>query len=57
MIYKAIGWSRDSKGVVLRYHLKPVVNTITSFSGGGKFKDEKTGLSNTSPYILMEYDV
>lgn len=36
MMYKAIGWTRlrNGKGDVDRYHLKDIINTITSFSGG-----------------------
>ena len=34
--YHCIGWTRSgkNKGMVLRYHLKKVCNTITSFAGG-----------------------
>ena len=34
MIYKIIGWSRDAVGNVVKYHLKDICNTLTSFSGG-----------------------
>ena len=35
--YHCIGWTRSgkNKGLVMRYHLKKVCNTITSFAGGG----------------------
>ena len=56
MIYKIIGWSRDAVGNVVKYHLKDICNTLTSFLGGGKFKDSKTDLGNTTPYILIEYE-
>lgn len=32
--FNFIGWIRDTKGLVLRYNLKQICNTITSFSGG-----------------------
>lgn len=59
MMYKAIGWTRsgNDKGDVDRYHLKDVANTITSFSGGGIGKDSATGMYNTTPYILIEYEI
>ena len=60
MNYKAIGWTRsgNGRGDVDRYHLKDISNTITSFCGGGGIgKDSVTGMYNTTPYILVEYDV
>lgn len=35
-----IGWTRSGsgRGDVIRYHLKPLCNTITSFCGGGHWK-------------------
>ena len=52
-----IGWSRQQDGNdVKRYLLKTVCNTITSFSGGGIGKDSVTGMYNTTPYVLIEYD-
>jgi hypothetical protein len=52
---KAIGWSRsgDGFGRVTKYHIKSVCNCITSFWGGG-YKDPRTGLCNTTPYVLIE---
>lgn len=57
--YHCIGWTRSgkNKGMVLRYHLKKVCNTITSFAGGGICKDHRTGMYNTTPYVLIEYDL
>lgn len=54
-----IGWTRsgEKRGTVLRYHLKQVCNTITSFSGGGICKDKNTDMYNTTPYILIEYEL
>lgn len=57
MTYKAIGWVRDCKGFVIRYCLKDISNAITTFCGGGIGKDSATGMYNTTPYILVEYDV
>jgi hypothetical protein len=54
--YNFIGWIRDTKGLVLRYNLKQICNTITSFSGGGIGKDSDTGMYNTTPYVLIEYE-
>jgi len=56
--YKAIGWTRhgSGKGDVSKYHIKDVCNCITSFAGGGGFKDSATGMANTSPHILIEYE-
>ena len=59
MTYKAIGWTRYGfgRGDVKTYHLRRYVNAITSFCGGGIGKDSATGMYNTTPYILVEYDV
>lgn len=35
MKYKAIGWIRDRKGIVIRYNIKDVCNCITPFGMGG----------------------
>lgn len=54
---KAIGWIRDRKGVVIRYSVKDVCNCITPFGAGGSgFKDPDTGMANTTPYVLIEYE-
>jgi hypothetical protein len=52
---KAIGWTRsgEGKGEVKRYHFKDVCNCLTTFCGGGYFKDKKTGLCNTTPYVAI----
>lgn len=54
-----IGWTRSGsgRGDVIRYHLKPLCNTITSFCGGGIGKDATTGMYNTTPYVLTEYEL
>lgn len=52
---KAIGWTRDRNGRVLRYHLRNHANCITQFAGLGGYKDKATGMNNTTPYILLEY--
>lgn len=51
---KAIGWTRsgDGFGRVTKYHIKSVCNCITSFWGG--YKDPRTGLCNTTPYVFIE---
>jgi hypothetical protein len=56
--YKFIGWTRhgNGKGDVSKYHLKEVCNSITSFAGGGSFKDSITGMARTAPHILIEYE-
>jgi hypothetical protein len=56
--YNFIGWTRSGsgRGDVTKYHLKQFCNTITSFSGGGIGKDSETGMYNTTPYILIEYE-
>lgn len=43
--YHSIGWTRSgkNKGMVIRYHLKKVCNTITSFSGGGHLQGPSDG--------------
>lgn len=58
MIYRVIGWTRSGsgRGDVTRYHLKSVCNAVTSFVGGGIGKDSKTGMYNTTPYVLIEYE-
>lgn len=58
MTYNIIGWTRSGsgRGDVERYHLKTISNTITSFSGGGIGVDAKTGMYNTTPYVLIEYE-
>ena len=55
---KAIGWTRhgSGKGDVSKYHIKDVCNCITTFCGGGGFKDTTTGMANTTPHVLIEYD-
>ena len=54
--FKAIGWIRDRKGVVIRYNVKDVCNCITPFGAGGSgFKDPDTQMANTTPYILAIY--
>lgn len=53
--YKAISWSRDSKGVVQNYNLRDVVNCLTTMCGGGH-TDPKTGMGNTTPHILIRYE-
>ena len=59
MRFKFIGWTRhgSGKGDVSKYHLKQTCNAITSFSGGGIGKDSATGMYNTTPYILIEYEI
>ena len=59
MNYKAIGWTRygDGRGDVKKYHLRHYTNAITSFAGGGIGKDSRTGMYNTTPYILVEYEL
>lgn len=54
--YHFIGWSRGRSGNIVRYLLKDVCNTITSFCGGGIYKDKETDMYNTTPYILIEYE-
>lgn len=56
--YKAIGWTRhgSGKGDVSKYHLRHYCNAITSFAGGGIGKDSQTGMYNTTPYVLIEYE-
>ena len=58
MICKAIGWTRSGsgRGDVISYHLKDICNCITSFVGGGIGKDSVTGMYNTTPYVLIEYE-
>lgn len=53
----AIGWTRghDRQGSIKKYHLKTICNCLTSFCGRG-FKDQRTGMCNTAPYVLIEYD-
>ena len=53
----AIGWTRshDTHGRVTRYHLRTISNCITSFISGGGYKDPRTGMANTKPYVLIEY--
>ena len=55
---KAIGWTRhgSGKGDVSKYHIKDVCNCITTFCGGAGFKDTTTGMANTTPHVLIEYD-
>ena len=50
----AIGWVRDSKGRVTKRTLKDIVNSITTFAGGGIAGED--GLCNTQPYVLELYD-
>ncbi len=59
MTFKAIGWSRrgNTAGDIDRYHLRDISNTITSFCGGGIGKEKTTGMYNTTPYVLLEYDM
>ena len=52
MIAKAIGWVRDAKGKVIRHTYKDVCNCLTTFCGGGH-TDPKTGMGNTTPYVLL----
>ena len=55
--FRFIGWSRQQDGNDVRHYLlKTVCNTITSFCGGGICKDSTTGMYNTTPYVLIEYD-
>jgi len=55
--YKAIGWSRSSKGRgdVDRYIVKDVCNCITTFCGGSGWKDSNTGMALTTPHVLITY--
>ena len=41
---------RDSKGRVTKRTLKDIVNSITTFAGGGIAGED--GLCNTQPYVL-----
>ena len=50
----AIGWVRDSKGRITKRTFKDVVNSITTFAGGGIAASD--GLGNTQPYILEIYE-
>ena len=50
----AIGWVRDSKGRITKRTFKDVVNSITTFAGGGIAGED--GLCNTQPYILDIYE-
>lgn len=54
---KFIGWSRHGeKGGVSKYLFNDYCNAITSFASGHGFKDRETGMSNTCPYILIQYE-
>lgn len=57
--FKSIGWTRhgSGKGDVSQYHLRDYSNCITSFCGGGIGKDSYTGMYNTTPYILIGYEI
>ena len=51
---KAIGWVRDCKGNVVRHTYKDISNCLTTMCGGGH-TDPRTGMGNTTPYVLI-YD-
>ena len=59
MNYSFIGWTRhgSGKGDVSKYHLRHYCNAITSFCGGGSYKDSYTGMARTAPHVLIEYEV
>lgn len=48
MKYKFVGYTRDSKGIVVNRHLNDVCNSVTTSSRGG---------STQSPYIYYEYEI
>lgn len=50
----AIGWVRDRKGRITKRTFKDVVNSITTFAGGGIAAED--GLCNTQPYVLEIYE-
>lgn len=52
----AIGWTRDRHGKTKRFHLHPYTNTITQFAQGGCYVSKDTGMANTSPHVLIEYE-
>ena len=54
---KFIGWSRHGpKGAVSKYILNSYCNAITSFASGHGYKDPDTRMTNTFPYILIQYE-
>ena len=55
---KAIGWSRDARGIVQRYILRDTYsNCVTTFCGGGIGKDKATGMYHTSLYAYVAYEI